>query len=171
VRHPYPDPQIGDPLPAEFPADFPFQVVISNSPGDSLKVPPQPGDIVRISSYRSLNEDDEFSFQFNLSTFDENAVDLSEIRVVPNPYIVGAAWEELQNVHQIRFMFLPPVCTITIYTVGGDEVWSVEHDDFTGDETWNVTNISNQALAFGVYVYVVATPQGDKHVGKFAIIR
>ena len=106
-----------------------------------------------------------------MSEFDPSAVNLSEIRVVPNPYIVGVEWEELQNVHQIRFMFLPPICTINIYTVNGDKVRTLTHDDYSGDESWNVTNDSNQAVAFGVYVYVVTTPEGDKHVGKLAIIR
>ena len=172
VRSSYPDPQIGDFLQADFPTDFPYQVVISNSPEDTLNIPPQPGDVIKINSYRSYSDTDLFSFHFNLPKFDADEVDLSEIRVVPNPYIVGAAWEKLQNVHQIRFMFLPPVCTITIYTLNGEKVWTKKHDDYTGDEPWNVTTQSNQAVAYGVYVYVVTTPQGgDPHVGKFAIIR
>ena len=172
TSHIYPDPSLGDQLPADFPSEFPYMIVINNSPDDSLKREPQSGDIVRIQSYRSLNENDHFSFNFKLPEFDPARVELDEIRVVPNPYIVGAKWEELQNVHQIRFMFLPPVCTINVYTLNGERVWSVKHNDYSGgDEAWNVTNESNQALAFGVYVYVVSTPQGKKHVGKFSIIR
>jgi hypothetical protein len=34
-----------------------------------------------------------------------------------------------------------------------------------------MTNESNQAVAYGVYVYVVTTPRGKKHMDKFAIIR
>ena len=171
VRSPYPNPQIGDPLSAEFPAEFPYQVIISNSPNDSLKIPPQPDDVIKINSYRSFSETDVFSFHFNLPEFDAELVNLSEIRVVPNPYIVGAKWSELQNVHHIRFMFLPPVCTITVYTLNGEKVWSTVHNDFTGDEAWSVTTDTNQALAFGVYVYIVTTPQGVKHTGKLALIR
>ena len=171
IRSPYPDPQIGDALQADFPADFPYQIIISNSPSDSLNTAPQAGDIVKIESFRSLKEDDVFSFSFDMAEFDPKLVDLSEIRVVPNPYIVGAEWEELQNVHQIRFMFLPPVCTINIYTLNGELVKTINHNNFTGDEPWNVTNSSNQAVAFGVYVYVVTTPDGKKYTGKFAIIR
>jgi len=167
----YPSPNLGDALPAAFPEEFPYIVVINNAPEDSLKRAPQSGDIVKINSYRSVSEDDYFTFRFMPSRFDPEKTDMNEIRVVPNPYIVGAKWEELQNVHQIRFMFLPPVCSINVYTVSGERVWSVQHNDYTGDEVWNVTNRSNQALAFGVYVYVVNTPGGKKHVGKFSIIR
>lgn len=167
----YPEPQAGDQLTGEYPADFPYQVIIVNAPDDSLKTPPQPGDIVKINSYRSYSNNDVFAFNFKMASFDPATVELDEIRVVPNPYIVGAAWEMQQNVHQIRFMFLPPECTINVYTVIGEKVWSMVHDDYTGDETWNVTNTANQAIAFGVYVYVVSTPDGQKHTGKFSIIR
>jgi hypothetical protein len=171
VREPYTDPQLGEQLMADFPANFPYQVVISNAPQDTLMRPPATGDIVRIESFRSLRSDDVFSFRFDMASFDPNAVNLAEIRVVPNPYIVGAEWEEIQNVHQVRFMFLPPRCTINIYTLSGERVNAINHDNFTGDELFNLVNYSNQALAFGVYVYVVNTPDGQKHVGKFAIIR
>ncbi|MCB0276208.1 MAG: hypothetical protein KDI06_15425 [Calditrichaeota bacterium] len=167
----YPNPQPGDPLLAAFPADFPYQVNISNAPGDVNRTPPQPGDLVRLESYRSVSAGDVFSFGFTRSAFDANAVDLNEVRVVPNPYIVGAEWEEIQNVHQVRFMFLPPVCTINIYTINGERVNSIEHDNFTGDELFNLVNFENQGLAFGVYVYVVSTPDGQEYVGKFAVIR
>ncbi|MEZ4745103.1 MAG: hypothetical protein R3C41_03435 [Calditrichia bacterium] len=167
----YPDPQIGESLNAVFPQDFPFQVNISNAPADTDRTPPQPGDIVRIESFRSVSNGDVFRFGFTQTAFDAAQVELSEVRAVPNPYIVGAEWEEIQNVHQIRFMFLPPVCTINIYTINGEKVNSIQHDNFTGDELFNLVNFENQALAFGVYIYVVKTPDGQEHIGKFAIIR
>ncbi|KAA3659430.1 MAG: hypothetical protein DWQ10_08900, partial [Calditrichaeota bacterium] len=83
---------------------------------------------------------------------------------------VGAQWEELQNLHQVRFMFLPPVCTIDIYTINGERVNSIEHTN-GGDELFNLVNSNNQALAFGVYIWVLKTPDGKKETGKFAIIR
>ena len=172
VNVPYPNPQPGDGLVAVLWDDFPYEIVISNATQDSLRVPPQTGDIVRINSKRSYTESDNFSFEFNLPEIDETQVDLKRVRVVPNPYIVGAEWEELQNVHEIHFTNLPPECTINIYTVSGDRVWSKKRSNYSsGDEAWNTNNSSNQALAFGVYVYVVTTPKGKKQVGKFSIIR
>ncbi len=172
IRDPYPDPNLGDPIIATFPDNFVYQVNILNAPGDSLRIPPQTGDKVVIESYRSVSEDDIFNFNFKKAGFNPDLVNLSDIRVVPNPYIVGAAWEELQNVHQVRFMYLPPVCTINIYTVSGEKVNTIDRNNYeTGDELFNLVNISNQALAFGVYVYVVTTPDGKKETGKFAIIR
>jgi hypothetical protein len=170
IRSPYTSPNIGDPISATFPDDFTYNVIISNFPDDTLFLPPQTGDVVRINSYRSVREGDVFSFNLKESSIDPSRIDLSEIRVVPNPYIVGAKWEELQNVHRIMFMFLPDVCTIDIYTISGERVAFLEHNG-GGQHPWNLNNQSNQAVAFGVYVYIVKTPQGDKYTGKFAVIR
>ncbi len=172
VKVPYPNPQVNDALPAAaFPIDFPYRVDIANAPADTLRTPPKSGDLITIQPYRSFSAKDTLNFSFKAAEFDQNGVDLSEIRVVPNPYIVGAAWEEIQNVHQIRFMFLPPACNINIYTISGEKVNTIRHNNNTGDELFNLVNFSNQALSFGVYVYVVDTPFGAKHIGKFAIIR
>jgi len=171
VRSPYSTPNIGDPINALFPNEFPYVVIIANASDDAPGNPPVTGDIIRLTSYRSIKEDDIFAFSFKQKSFDPADMQLSEIRAVPNPYIVGAEWEELQNVHQLRFMFLPPVCTINIYALSGEKVVTIEHSNYSGDAVWNLTNESNQAVAFGVYVYVVTTPDGQKHVGKLAIIR
>ncbi|MBN2365060.1 MAG: hypothetical protein EH225_03030 [Calditrichaeota bacterium] len=172
IREPYPNPNIGDPLVTNFPSTFVYQVSILNASADTLRVPPQTGDRILIESYRSITDEDVYQFKFKPTYFDQAQVDLSEIRVVPNPYLVGAAWEELQNVHQVRFMFLPPECTINIYTLSGEKVNSIVRRNYqTGDELFNLVNFSNQAMAFGVYVYVVSTPDGKTHTGKFAIIR
>ncbi|MBN1408365.1 MAG: hypothetical protein JW956_11280 [Calditrichaceae bacterium] len=171
VSQPYADPEIGELLPAAYPADFPYRVNINNYAQDTENTPPQTGDVIRIESFRSLRSDDVYTLQFRQFSFDPDQVNLKEIRVVPNPYLVGAAWELLQNSHQVRFMFLPPVCTIDIYSIGGEKVNTIKHDNYTGEELFNLVNSSNQALAFGVYVYVIETPDKDKHIGKFAIIR
>ena len=69
-------------------------------------------------------------------------------------------YETLQNVRQIRFMFLPPQCTIRVYTLSGTLVKTLEQDSPAGSLAWNLISDWDQALAFGVYVYVVEDPQG-----------
>ncbi len=91
--------------------------------------------------------------------------------MVPNPYVVTSKYESMQNVRQIRFMYLPPECTITVYTVAGTKVKTLLQKSETGSISWNLVSDWDQALAFGVYVYVVEDPQGNRHVGKFALIK
>ena len=99
------------------------------------------------------------------------SVDLSQIRVVPNPYIVTSRYEMLQNVREIQFMYLPPECNIYIYTVAGTLVKTIEHKSGEGSLSWNLLTDWNQALAFGIYIYVVEDPFGNIHRSKFALIK
>ena len=68
-------------------------------------------------------------------------------------------------------MYLPPECNIYIYTVSGTLVKTIEHESSEGSLSWNLLTDWNQALAFGVYIYVVEDPFGNTHRGKFALIK
>jgi len=172
LNTPYQNLNIGDVFNVDLLKVAHYKIKIMNAPQDSLKQIPMEGQIVRIITKRAHVPSD--LYQFNITPYQFKVVtkdNLKEIRVVPNPYIVGAKWEEVQNAHEIHFMFLPPQCEINIYSISGEKIKTLKNDSYFGDVTWNLTNESNQAVAFGVYVYVVTTPQGEKHISKFAIIR
>ena len=101
-------------------------------------------------------------------------LDLSNVKVVPNPYIVNSDYNETIYNKQIRFTRLPAQCTITIYTVTGEKVQEIIHDnEIDGNEWWNLRTYNNQEVAPGLYIYTVETPgpDGDKIVDKFAVVR
>ena len=96
---------------------------------------------------------------------------LKDIKVVPNPYVVSAYWEQVQYEKKILFTHLPAKCTINIFTVVGDRVATIQHNDaFDGSAAWNLQTYNRQEVAPGLYVYTVEAG-GKKKVGKFAIIR
>ena len=170
VATPYGDPSHDDQLVADRPADFPYVVTFWGKDENTLL--PETGQSVLISSYSPPLETDKYRIEFEPSSIKDKIVDddLEQVRVVPNPYIVTAEWEFRQNVRQIRFMYLPPVCDISIYTLSGVKVKELHHTNGTGDEPWDLTSDFGEDLAFGVYVYVVST--GDaKKIGKFALIK
>jgi hypothetical protein len=169
--YPSPPPAIGSPNPATALSAFAYQIAITNAPVDTLKRPPVVGTVINVACYNALRSSDVYRFSFALAEFDNSKVDLSQIRVVPNPYIVTSQFETLQNVRAMRFMYLPPECTIYIYTVAGVLVKTLYHQSQTGSLSWNLLSDTNQGLAFGVYVYVVEDPSGNKHIGKFALIK
>ena len=173
TRVPYPDPPpaIGSPNPASNASEFAYQVSILNTPLDTLKRPPSTGTIINVTSYNALTAKDEYNFEFSKAQFDAKNADLSQIRVVPNPYIVTSKYESMQNVREIQFMYLPPECNIYIYTVSGTLVKTINHISGEGSLSWNLLTDWNQALAFGVYIYVVEDPFGNTHQGKFALIK
>ncbi len=65
---------------------------------------------------------------------------LNDIKVVPNPYIISAAWERKrlgdpklgEPIRDIAFTNLPGVCTISIYTLDGNLVKTIEHTNGRG---------------------------------------
>ena len=92
--------------------------------------------------------------------------------MVPNPYIVGAAWDLDPGQAKISFVNLPNECDIDIYNLVGEKVFSIYHNSlFSDSEFWNLMNFSNMRVAYGMYLFAVRTPDGQAKVGKFAIIR
>jgi len=189
VAYPSSIPGIGDSITVNFPSDFPLQVNFVPTPVDSAH--PLGGNLPvtgqKAILYTNCGFSDGSGFPESSSsgrgdqilfTIQEDAVDqsreaglLDEIRVVPNPYVAVSLFDPRQNVHSLKFMYLPAACKITIYSLAGVKVTELDHNDGAGIENWNLTNQFGQDISYGVYVYVVETTSGETHVGKFAIIK
>ena len=98
--------------------------------------------------------------------------------MVPNPYISRSQFKESEFQRKIRFTNLPSKCKIKIFTISGELVYELEHDnEFSGNEWWDMRTVNNQEIAPGLYLYQIKTNEGaDKGrnqeiVGKFAVIR
>ena len=96
--------------------------------------------------------------------------------VVPNPYVAASNFNESAYLKKLLFTHLPAQCTINIYTITGEMVTSLNHDDpLDGKEWWDLRTINNQEVSPGLYIYTVESTDNNgkaiKHVGKFAIIR
>ncbi|MGQ9561118.1 MAG: hypothetical protein ACUVWA_11435 [Candidatus Oleimicrobiaceae bacterium] len=191
VNVPYPaaEPTEGEPLQVNFPEDFPLQLMFQKVPASS-ELPegghlPVPGQKVVINCHSGFSDGSGFSatsaaakgdvfvFSVQPGSVDHALVAelLREVRVVPNPYVVTSLFDPKENVHSLKFLYLPAECTITIYSLSGVKIKELHHDDGTGMENWDLTNEFGQDIAFGVYVYVVTTPSGAKRIGKLAIIK
>ncbi|MGQ9852054.1 MAG: hypothetical protein ACUVTG_01505 [Candidatus Oleimicrobiaceae bacterium] len=135
---------------------------------------PQSGDVLRIISGKPLLGKRD-KYRLNSARYairQAEKADLKKVRVVPNPYIVSAQWELDPNQRLIQFTNLPSKCDIQIYTVTGERVYTLHHDHETQSwEYWNMLSFNQQEVAYGMYIYVVETPNGHTQVGKFAIIR
>ncbi|NOY59037.1 MAG: T9SS type A sorting domain-containing protein [Calditrichaeota bacterium] len=97
--------------------------------------------------------------------------DLNNIKVVPNPFhdkSIKYNWPGEQN--KLLFINLPLKCTIKIFTVTGDLVKTIEHDNGTTEESWNQITQDNQLIFSGVYIFYVESEMGNK-VGKFVVVR
>ena len=104
--------------------------------------------------------------------------DLSNISVVPNPYFSHSRFDETASSRLLWFTHLPTFCYISIYTISGELVETIVHDDnFSGQESWNLRSRNGDEVAPGLYIYTVEAgknkaDEGEfKHIGKFAIVR
>jgi len=99
------------------------------------------------------------------------ATNLSNIRVVPNPFNANSAPLNFPGEpNKILFAGLPGQCTIKIYTVTGNLVKTIEHTNGTAEESWNQVTDYNQLIPTGVYIAVVESGMGKSFV-KFVVVR
>ncbi|NIN00897.1 MAG: hypothetical protein GTO24_23280 [candidate division Zixibacteria bacterium] len=128
------------------------------------------GDVYQITGAKLNGPDDEFLYTAGGIDARRADEELSEIRVVPNPYIAHALWETTEGIRKVQFTNLPDLCTIRVYTLAGDLVRVIEHDNGTGTEDWDLLNKHQQGIVPGVYFYHVDSKYGEK-LGKFAVIK
>jgi hypothetical protein len=114
---------------------------------------------------------------------------VSNIRVVPNPFMGSSRYNNPNPVDtnpwvsRLRFINLPPDAKISIFTLAGDLVKTINSGDvvyqsrdvkitgdFTGVAEWDLTTKNNQEAVSGLYIYVVESSAGT-HTGKFVIMR
>ncbi len=168
---PYSDLDIGQTFSVDLLQAAHYKIKIMNAPGDAI-LQPLEGQTVQLITKRAHTPQDLYELSFTAHSFKPaSAQSLTEIRVVPNPYLVNAAWEQTINIRRLQFMFLPPKCTIFIYSTRGELVTTLEHTDGTGSKDWNLTSQSGQEVAYGIYIYVVKTPEGEEYISKFALIK
>jgi len=113
--------------------------------------------------------------QVTLTTGNRDTLD--DVLVVPNPYIGGVDWQTRSVTgiveRKLAFTNLPDRCTIRIYTISGDLVDIIEHNNQTsGTAWWDLQSRNNMEVSSGVYIYHIdATELGlGTKIGKFAVI-
>jgi hypothetical protein len=95
---------------------------------------------------------------------------LEHVRVVPNPYRANEVWDPA-TAHELHFTSLPHHAVIRIYTVAGDLVATLHHDDMIRDfERWNLKSDPGQDVASGIYIYRVDA-SGFTYQSRFIVIR
>jgi hypothetical protein len=80
---------------------------------------------------------------------------LSRVGVVPNPYRGIEAWNP-EGGHEVHFIHLPIQALIRIYTLSGDLVRSLQHNDPVRDfERWDLKNEVGRDVSSGIYMFRV----------------
>jgi len=142
---------------------------------------PRLGDVWTLRLAKPLADGDLFTFRTRGAHIDSDAARAgfqTTPYVVPNPYVGAASFEPApfnisgRGERRIEFRGLPSTCTIRIYTVRGELVQTLRHENSTeGFEAWNLRTKDNLETAPGLYIFHVEAPGIGSHVGKFAVIK
>lgn len=117
------------------------------------------------------------------------------VGVYPNPYRLNAAWDgSTSTTRKIIFYNLPASCEITIFTLGGDVVATLNHNNETyngsdiawyetyggdastrvfsgGEHAWDILSESKQTITQGIYLFNVKDlTTGTIKQGRFVVI-
>lgn len=152
---------------------------------------PQEGDVLQVVTRKPFLERDVFEFTSSAPKLDPDSArsQLENIRVVPNPYRGASLFEGVNPLQtgrgerQIRFINLPPRCTIRIFTVSGHLVRTLEHGVgqsnegltaealMNGEEPWDLESEDNLTVAYGIYLYHITAPGIGEKTGTLALIK
>lgn len=169
---------------------FTYQIELraSRSGGELITRTPAAGDTLKIFTTKPFSENDRYQFKMdesNLPKIDEDSakVELDDIMVIPNPYIVSNIYESAitstnrQQNRELHFTGLPQKGTLRIFTVSGVKIKEI---DITpeklvgangGTYIWNMLTEDNLEISYGIYLYQVSAPGLGEKTGKFAVIK
>ena len=178
---------------------YTWQLILNLQPPDGRN--PEEGDTLNLYLRKPFLSSDVYRFKMRADTLSKQLAkdQLSQIRVVPNPYIAAESWEPFNTYssgrgpREIHFVNLPPKCTIRIFNVSGELVDTIEHDsgqnnaaEITGLERltdgadtglnngtaiWDLLSKDNLEISYGIYLYHVSAPGIGEKTGTFAIIK
>ena len=138
--------------------------------------PPAAGDVYDMVLLRPLSADDVFIFRSHA----EGTVSAAgfDPYVVPNPYVGASSFEPERYAisgrgeRRLEFRGLPQACVVRIFTVSGELVQALHHDNtLDGYMPWNLRTKDNLDAAPGLYIFHVDGGELGSRTGKFAIIK
>jgi hypothetical protein len=105
------------------------------------------------------------------TTLQPSVSTLDRVKVVPNPFYRSSGFEITGDTKLIQFVNLSQECTIRIYTLRGDLVKTIVHQNpNSGVAFWNQISEYGQYVKSGMYYYHITNLQGEVKTGKFTII-
>ncbi len=96
---------------------------------------------------------------------------LDLINVYPNPYFAFNILETQLHEEHVTFINLPEKCTIRIFTISGQLVRKIEHNDPNATtHDWDLRNANNLPVASGFYIAHIDVPNVGSKILKIAIV-
>jgi hypothetical protein len=97
---------------------------------------------------------------------------LSLINIVPNPYYAYSSYENNRLDNRVRITNLPPVCTISIFSLNGTLIDVINKNDPTTFADWNLENQYSIPISSGMYLVHIFVPNvGEVTLKWFGVMR
>ncbi len=97
---------------------------------------------------------------------------LNLINIVPNPYYAYSSYENNRLDNRVRITNLPPVCTISIFSLNGTLIDVINKNDPSTFIDWNLENQYNIPISSGMYIIHIAVPNvGQVTLKWFGVMR
>ncbi len=139
--------------------------VMLNTYGGALGLP-LPGAKVRVRIGKEEEEEKKYTDDM-----------MDEIKVVPNPYYISHQGQKSPYDAKLYITRLPKRATINIYTITGDLIQTIEHDEYTAPEpdrqsieVWNLLTKNGLRSQSQTLVAHITTPEGTETLQKFTIV-
>lgn len=173
----------GDSLSPTYEVRFLYETILGQTEREPTGDLPEAGDTYEIKTYKAFRPNDTYTYSTESSKVDEETAQemLDQIRVVPNPYVSAASWEGKlpptitsgRGERKIQFQNVPENSTIRIFTVRGELVRELKHDDSIdrGYIDWDLRTRENLDVAYGIYFYHLEAPGIGTKTGKIALIK
>jgi len=146
-------------------------VYFATQNGPETAIAPSDGDEFTIRLFKPFSSAIEYQFTIELASIDSTEIKLSNVRVVPNPYILHTRFESTPYDRRLMFTNLPEQCEIHIYNIAGEHINTIYHTNNLGYEYWDLRTKYGLEVAYGLYIFVVKTDDNTKAKGKFVIIK
>jgi len=96
---------------------------------------------------------------------------LDIINVFPNPYFAYNLEETQLHQEHMTFINLPEKCTIRIFTIAGQLVRTINHEEATATtHQWDLRNENNLPIASGLYIAHIDVPDVGEKIIKMAVV-
>lgn len=147
----------------------------SDPSGNFFTEPPAPGTIIRLRTNKPNSPADVFTFSTAGLEKSKNAevaaARLEEINVFPNPYFAHNNAEGSFYTQFVTFNNLPEEnCTIRIFSLSGQLVITIIHNNGTPFERWYLQNHEEIPVSTGMYIIHIETEFGNK-ILKLGVIQ
>ena len=146
-------------------------VYIATQNGPATATPPSDGDECTILTFKPFSSSVRYEFTIIPYTINSEQIDLTAVRVVPNPYMLHSKYESTPYDRRLMFANLPQQCEIQIYNIAGEHINTIQHTNNLSYEYWDLRTKYGLEVAYGLYVFVIKTDGQTKEKGKFVIIK